>query len=67
MTHVSMVMVDANGNHTTELESDIHRREMLGLQTLHRRKAIYQAQISDITSVVLIVLSVIMSANITLL
>ena len=34
--------------HTTQLDLDIHRREMMGLQTLHKCSAIYRGQISSI-------------------
>ena len=45
MQHISVVMVDEKGNFTTNLDADIHRREMMGLQTLHIQDAIYRAQI----------------------
>ena len=49
MQCLSIVIVDEHGNFTDQLDSDIHQREMLGLQTLHNCNAIYQAQISGIS------------------
>ena len=49
MQRLTVVMADEKGLHTDQLESDIHRREMMGLQTLHKRKAIYRGQVSSVT------------------
>ena len=48
MQQLAVVMVDETGMHTTQLDSDIHHREMMGLQTLHKCSAIYRGQISSI-------------------
>ena len=49
MQRLTYVMVDEQGNYTEQLTGDIHRREMMGLQTLHNRNAIYRGQVNGVS------------------